>query len=180
MICAAIAAALSFTSCYEIDDWNYGDPSQDNVYFIHFDWGQTTNDFNKNAVKYTVNQGSVVDIPMQFQSAFTRDYDVETYYYIVSDLKAGTDYQVVDESGNALSPASDGAYTLLWPNAVKGIQNVRIKALNGATGSLKVQSVSADHIKPDAQDISTLIQHEEADYTVRIVSTNYFVTVTIK
>ena len=33
---------------------------------------------------------------------------------------------------------------------------------------------------PDANDLTTLIQHEETNYTVRIFSNNHFVTVTVK
>ena len=48
------------------------------------------------------------------------------------------------------------------------------------TGVEKVTTIDAGHVKPDANDLTTLIQHEEANYTVRIFSNNHFVTVTVK
>jgi hypothetical protein len=45
---------------------------------------------------------------------------------------------------------------------------------------VKVTTIDAGHVKPDANDLTTLIQHEETNYTVRIFSNNHFVTVTVK
>ena len=167
IIMAAALAALSFSSCQKLDPWNGGDPSQDHVYFIGFNWGETTAVFNKNGVKYDVAQGKVVDIDYIFESSFVRDYDVETYFYVDGTLVEGTDYQIVDASGT-------------WPQAKKGNQPIHFKALNGAKGSVKVTTIDAGHVKPDANDLTTLIQHEETNYTVRIFSNNHFVTVTVK
>lgn len=180
MILAAAAAALSFASCQKLEKWNGGDPSQDHVYFIGFNWGETTGNFNKNGVTYTVSQGSTVDIDYIFESAFVRNYDVETYFYVQSDLVRGTDYAVVDAQGKTLTPDADGAYTVLWPSAKKGNQPIHLKALNGSKGTLKVLTVGPDHVAPSSNDLDTLIQHEEENYTVRIFSQNYYVTVTIQ
>ena len=180
MIIAAAIAALSFSSCQKIDDWNAGDPSQDHVYFIGFNWGETTAVFNKNGVKYSVNQGSSVDIDYIFESSFVRNYDVETYFYVSGTLIEGTDYQIVDEAGGRIAPDADGAYKVTWPQAKKGNQPIHFKALNGTKGDVKVTTIDAAHAAPSSSDLDTLIQHEESNYTVRIFSNNYYVTVTIK
>lgn len=180
IIMAAALAALSFSSCQKLDPWNGGDPSQDHVYFIGFNWGETTAVFNKNGVKYDVTQGKVVDIDYIFESGFVRDYDVDTYFYVDGTLVEGTDYQIVDASGARIAPGANGAYKVTWPQAKKGNQPIHFKALNGAKGSVKVTTIDAGHVKPDANDLTTLIQHEETNYTVRIFSNNHYVTVTVK
>ena len=174
IIMAAALAALSFSSCQKLDPWNGGDPSQDHVYFIGFNWGETTAVFNKNGVKYDVAQGKVVDIDYIFDSGLVPDNDVD------GTLVEGTDYQIVDASGARIAPGANGAYKVTWPQAKKGNQPIHFKALNGAKGSVKVTTIDAGHVKPDANDLTTLIQHEEANYTVRIFSNNHYVTVTVK
>jgi len=180
MVLAAAIAALSFSSCVKLDPWTKGDPSQDHVYFIGFNWGSTSKDFNKNGVKYDVTQGNTLEIPYKLESAFVRDYDVVTYYYIESSLVNGTDYVVVDENGTTLTPAADGSYPMNWPQAKGEIKKIYLKALNGTKGTLKVKTIGSDHVTPSSADLSTLIQHETSQYTIRIFSLNYYVTVTIK
>jgi len=180
MIIAAAVAALAISSCQKIDDWNAGDPSQDHVYFIGFNWGETSSVFNKNGVKYSVAQGKTVDIDYIFESGFVRDYDVETYFYVDGSLVENTDYQIVDANGTRIAPDANGAYKVTWPNAEKGNQPIHFKALNGTKGDVKVTTIDAAHDKPANDNLDTLIQHVESNYTVRIFSNNYFVTVTIK
>ena len=167
---------LSFASCSE-DEWSNGDPEYDHIYYTGFeDWGQFKND-----VAFDVKQGETVAIPVQFWCEFVRNYDVETYYYVAGSLVRGTDYEIVDANGQTLQPGANGAYQLLWPNALKGVQNVYVKALNGATGKVVVTTFDSNAgITLSNQDVTSTIQHTESQYEVRIFTQNYKVTVNVK
>jgi len=164
------------TSC-EDDQWSNGDPAYDHIYYIGFEnWGKLKND-----VTYNVKQGETVAIPMQFYCEFNRKYDVETYYYVEGSLSSGTDFQIVDETGNVLQPDANGAYKLVWPNALKGVKNVYVKALNGAKGKFSIQTLNAEAAASlTNQDVETTIQHTESQYEVRVFTQNYKVTVNIQ
>lgn len=170
-------ACLGLTISCSDDEWSNGDPEMDNVYYIGFeDWGNFKND-----VSYNVTHGETIGIPMQFYCEFVRDYNVETYYYVKTELQRGTDYEIVDASGNTVQPDANGAFHLLWPNAIKGVQNVFVKALNGNTGTLVLQTFNPNSdVTLTNQDVSTTIQHTETQYEVRIFTQNYKVSVNIK
>jgi hypothetical protein len=174
-ILMAIVACYTFTGCGD-DEWSDGDPAMEHVYYIGFDWGQTTADFNNNKVVYNVDRGSILDIPVQFYSERVRSYDVTVYYY-VSGLTLGTDYQIVDENGTVLSSAN-GAFSMTFPQAKKEIKNIRVKALNGAAGSLSILTFN-----PNAGEIShpdNITNSKTENYEVRAFLKNYKVTVNIK
>lgn len=167
---------LSFASCSE-DEWSNGDPEYDHIYYTGFeDWGQFKND-----VAFDVKQGETVAIPVQFWCEFVRNYDVETYYYVAGSLVRGTDYEIVDANGNTLQPDANGAFHLTWPNAIKGVQNVYVKALNGAKGKFNVQTFNPNStVTLSNQDIESTVQHRESQYEVRVFTQNYRVTVNVK
>lgn len=172
-----LLAAITLTTSCSDDEWGNDNAEMENIYYIGFqDWGQFKND-----VKFTVNQGSTVAVPMQFWCEFNRSYDVTTYYYIVSDLKKGVDYEVVDESGSPIALGANGGYSMVWKNALKGIQNVNIKALNGAKGSLTIQTLDpASGVTPKNSEIETTFHAKTDQYEVRLFTQNYKVAVTIK
>lgn len=175
---AMIACVL--TSCGD-DDWGGGNAEMEHVYYFGFEnWGETANDFNKNAVVYNVAKGATVSIPVQFHSERVRPYDVTVYYYVSSaeaDLKRGTDYEVTNEAGQALTPDANGAFALTFAKAVKGVQSIYIKAGNTA-GTFKVLTFdpNAGAIKhPD-----NITNSRTNDYEVRAFTQNYFVTVKVQ
>lgn len=165
----------TFASCGD-DAWSNGDPDMEHVYYIGFeDWGKFKND-----VKFNVNQGETATVPMQFWCEFVRPYDVTTYYYVVSKLTRGTDYEIVDANGNVLQPSGD-AYTLTWPQARKGVQNIYVKALNGTKGTVTVQTFNPNSgMELSNQDLESTVQSRTDQYEVRIFTQNYMVAVNIK
>ncbi len=175
-IMLSLAACCGLTACDD-DAWGNGDTAMDHIYYVGFeDWGK-----NDNKVSFDAAHGATVDIPMQFWCEFVRPYDVVTYYWTVSDLTLGTDYRVVDANGAELQPAANGAYTLTWPQAKKGVQNVRIEALNGADGTVTVQTFDpASTVELSNQDIESTVQSRTDNYEVRIFTQNYKVSVNIK
>ncbi len=177
----AIIGCLFCYSCSD-DDWDY-DHSLENVYYFGPEvWGyDSTKKGNNNVVHYEVKQGETVEIPMQFWCEFERSYDVVTYYYVSGDLVRGRDYEVVDGNGQSLSPDANGAFTITWPNARKGVQNICIKALNGEKGSFQVQTFDPNSsVTLSNQDVSSTVQSKTDDYEVRIFTQNYKVNVTIQ
>lgn len=163
------------------DEWENGDPAMAHIYYYCFEqWGGIP---GGNDISYSVTQGETIAIPTQFYSSFTRKYSPEVYYYTSPNPKAeelvcGTDYVVVDKDGNTLTPDASGAYTMTWPNAKKGVQNIYIKTLNGKKGSFRVLTFDPAK-KMDVTDVSTTSIIKTDEYEVRAFSENYFVTVSI-
>lgn len=163
------------------DEWENGDPAMAHIYYYCFEqWGGIP---GGNDISYSVTQGETIAIPTQFYSSFTRKYTPEVYYYTSPNPKAeelvcGTDYVVVDKDGNTLTPDASGAYTMTWPNAKKGVQNIYIKTLNGKKGSFRVLTFDPAK-KMDVTDVSTTSIIKTTEYEVRAFSENYFVTVSI-
>jgi len=120
-----------------------------------------------------------VTYPMRirFISERVRSYDVETYFWVETrsgDLAAGTDYSVLTANGAQLSPNAQGAYTLTWPQAIKGEQQVKIKRLSAKTGELRLVFLDRSRITftatdiPDRNDLEkSLLNHAATEYTIR-------------
>lgn len=189
LICVFALSCLITGCSNDHDEWEDGDPAMAHVYFYCFEqWGGIP---SGNDVTYTVKQGETIAIPTQFYSSFTRKYSPEVYYYaaprlpkkdeVLMDkdiLNCGTDYIVVDEKGNTLTPDASGAYKMVWPNAKKAVQNIYIKTLNGKKGSFRVLTFSPDK-QIDVTDVSTTSIIKTEEYEVRAISDNYYVTVII-
>ncbi|MBQ8500907.1 MAG: hypothetical protein IJ494_01165 [Bacteroides sp.] len=182
ILLAMVATCGLFCSCGD-DEWGNNNPEMEHIYYyglgnVKYPGG--------NELKYTVKQGESVAIPTYFFSAYTRPYSPVVSYYtsaVAGDgeaqLVCGTDYQVVDKNGNVLSPESNGGYSMTWPNAVQGSQDVYIKALNGAKGKIRV--LTFDPTKSmDANDVSSTTIVKTNEYEVRAFTENYYVTVTIQ
>lgn len=176
----AVVVCCACVSCSN-NEWGDGDPALEHVYYFGFeDWGDKNN-FNNNKVQYNVNQGNTVEIPVQFHSERVRSYDVVVYYYVSagnSDLKRGVDYQLVDEKGTALEPDGNGAFSMTFPQAKKGVKNVYVKALNASKGSFDVLTFN-----PAAGGISypdNIVNSQTKDYEVRAFTLNYKVKVNVK
>lgn len=110
-----------------------------------------------------------------------RSYDVVTYYYVTNELQRGVDFEVVDANGQVLQPDANGALSLTWPKAKKGVQSVYIKALNGAKGSFKLQTFDPNStVTLSNQDVSSTIQNKTDDYEVRVFTQNYRAKINIQ
>jgi hypothetical protein len=172
-----IVTCYTFTSCSK-DAWSDGDPALEHVYFFGFEnVGPLGSNRYKNSVVYNADRNSTVDIPVQFYSERIRSYDVTVYYY-VSGLTLGTDYQIVDEKGIPLPSDTNGAFSMVFPQAKKEIKNIHVKILNKATGSFNVLTFD-----PNAGAIShpdNITNSKTENYEVRAFTMNYKVTVTIK
>lgn len=174
------------TSCGD-DEWGNNNPAMEHIYYYGLDNEAYP---GGNEKVYNVTHGQTVAIPSRFWSAFTRTYNPEVYYYTYSknedgeilsspELICGEDYQVVDHNGNILTPDRNGAYSMVWPNAKQGVQNIYIKALNGNKGTIRV--LTFDPTKAmSSSDVSSTIIVKTDEYEVRAFTENYYVTVNIQ
>lgn len=180
----AVALCGMSTSCSD-DEWSNNNAAMEHIYY----YGLCNEKYpNGNEKKYDVRQGETVAVPTQFFSSFTRPYSPVVYYYTdgmadksKTQLIRGTDYIVVDENGDEITPDENGAFTMTWPNAKAGTQNVYIKALNGQTGSMRV--LTFDPKKEDEldnMDVESTVIVRTNEYEVRAFTENYYITVNIK
>ena len=204
----ALLATVSLTSCDD-DDWTYDESVAHEYFYGPQVWGYdkpgTTNGIgSNNVVFYDVEQGETVAVPMQFWSEFNRGYNVVTNYWTAPkpvgekyvkalnkysnddliaydgpELVCGVDYVVVDENGKTLTPDANGAYEMLWPNALKGVRNIYIKALNGKKGTFNIMTCSPDATVPSSSDVSSTYQSIKGEYSVRIFSRNYRIAINV-
>ncbi len=174
-ILAAFCCIL--VSC-DKNEWGNGDPSLANVYYVGFQQWSTKFD---NSIQYNVNRGDTVSAPVQFYSEQVCPYDVVTYYYVAGSLVRGTDYQIVDENGTVLSPDVNGAFSLIWAKAIKGIKKIYVKALNSKVGSFTLLTFNPNATVPiSPNDVSTTTNNKTDEYEVRAFTQNYKVTINIK
>lgn len=174
-IFVAFIMGLSFSSCSD-DDWS-NDESLAHEYFYGFnDWGKFKND-----VVYNIVNGATANISTHFWSERPQSgVDAEVYYYVLSsDLTLGTDFQVVDDSGNVVNAEGNGGYKVVWKDCAKGDKNINIKALSGKTGSVTVQTWDPSRTGDDAIAFENTYIVKTAQYSVRAFTENYKVTVKI-
>lgn len=180
------AVLLCITGCEKDNIWGDGLPEMEHVYYIGF---YKTNVFSDalnyeiaadGAAQWRIGTGTWTPtseinvsspIPLEFHSERIRSYNPVTYFWVTNNgasaLKAGTDYTVVAESGEAIAPDAQGAYSLTWAQAKKGVQNVKIKRLSQTTGVLKVNTLDPAKGTPNASDIPTTVNNHTNDYEIR-------------
>jgi hypothetical protein len=182
------------TSCSN-DEWGNDNPEYQNVFIVAFaDWGPKSN----NDKTYTVSQGSQLEVPIQLWCEGTRGFDAEAFVYVDSKLTLGTDYQIVDGSGNALQQNANGAWVMKWdlrsPDTTKNhrVQNICVKALNGAKGDVTLMTFDPKDVDESGKlrisnggtkDDDTqyyVPNNKTGEYEVRCITVNYKVKVTIK
>ncbi len=171
----ALLFGLTLTSCSD-DDWTT-DPTLEHEYFYGFeDWGKFKND-----VVYNIVQGGTATIVTHFWSERPqRGINAEVAYYTISDeLQLGTDYQVVDDNGNTLTPENNGGYKVVWENCTKGDKNICIKALSDKTGSVTVTTWDPSRTGDDAISFTNTYIVQTDKYAVRAFTENYKVTVNL-
>ena len=172
-------AALGFiiNGCDKYDEWPAGASEYENAYYIGFqDWGK-----NDNKIIFSVKKDSTLGIPVQFFSEQNKNYDVTIKYYVTNSAFAatgavlGTDYNIVDENGTVLSPDGNGAFTMQWPHALKGVKNVYVKALNNtaATGTMSFYLQFFDPADTTGITVSNRLNNSTTDYSVSAFTQNY-------
>ena len=190
---AIVLGLMTLTSCSN-DEWGNDNPEYQNVFIVAFaDWGPKSN----NDKAYSVAQGSQQEVPVQLWCEGTRSFDADAFVYVDTKLVPGTDFQIVDASGNVLQQNSRGGYTLTWdlssPDATKNHrrQSIFVKALNGSKGDVTLMTFDPKDVDQDGKlrisnggtkddDTQYYVPNNKTDqYEVRCITVNYMVKVTI-
>jgi hypothetical protein len=152
-----------FTAC-EDRDYPAGLPEFEHHYYIVY----VPN--NNSSVTVKRSRTELLELPVQFYSEFSRDYDAVAAYEINTDGIAnpavrGQDFEIVDEDGRALTTA-DGKYRLVFPKAEKAQARIFVKLLNNAAPGTRAFELN-------------LIDNIEASFRVDVFSTAYKRTIQI-
>jgi hypothetical protein len=132
--------AIVFTACKKDDDQaKKGLQAYENYYYAGFlPWNNTGTE----SVLRT--QTKLVKFPVQFNSAYIRDYDAAAHYTFVTTgitnpAVAGQDFAVVDKNGNTIT-AANALYSLNFPQAKQLTDTIYIKVLNSTVaGTRKIE-----------------------------------------
>lgn len=135
---------LALASCEKDDDYQRGGTPE---YAHHYYLAYLPNDNSSVSVQRT--QTSLIKFPVQFYSAFTRDYDAVAKYTISTTgipnpAVLGQDFNIVDKNGVAIAPGTDGKFSINIPQAKRMTDTIYIKLLNSTvpgTRKMEVQIV---------------------------------------
>ena len=143
-IITAFAVFITLIAC-EKKDYPAGLPDLAHHYYILF----VPN--NNTAVTATRSQATLLKLPVQFYSTFTRDYDAVAKYAVTTSgitppAVRGVDYNIVDKDGNTI-PSTDTTYSIIFPKAVQATDTIYVKMLNNAAaGARKFEIQLLDNI----------------------------------
>ncbi|SFG83162.1 hypothetical protein [Pedobacter insulae] len=144
--------AATFTACKEDREYPAGLPEFENYYYAGFlPWNNTT------TVSVPRAQTTLVKFPVQFHSVYTRAYDPEAKYTLISTGQAnpavvGQDFNFVDKTGNVIQP-TNGQYSLKFSQAKAAVDTIYIKLLNSTVpGTRKIEI--------------NIVKNETSQYTV--------------
>jgi hypothetical protein len=135
---------LALMAC-EKKDYPRGLPEYEHHYYAVF----VPN--NNSAVTATRSQTGLLKLPVQFYSAYTRNYDAVAKYAVSTTgitpaAVRGVDFNVVDKNGNVIQ-SSDTTYTMVFPQAKQVMDTIYIKMLNNtAPGNRKFEIQIIDNI----------------------------------
>ena len=151
-IALILLAAITITSCKEDREYPKGLPEYENYYYAGFlPWNNTGTE----SVFRT--QTTLVKFPVQFHSAYVRNYDAEAKYTLItagqtSPAVVGQDFNFVDRAGTIIQPVN-GQYTLKFSQAKAKVDTIYVKLLNSTVpGTRKIEI--------------NIVKYETSQYTV--------------
>lgn len=140
-----MALLVGVLSACEKRDYLLGLPEYDHHYYIAYV------PYTNAQITVNKNQGTLLKLPVSFNSSFTRSYDAVALYTLTPATIAGTtaaalgtDFNVVDKIGNVVNPV-DGKYSIVFPKAEKARDTIYIKLLNNPAPGAR--SVNIDLIE---------------------------------
>lgn len=145
--------AIMITACEKRDYNKDGLPEYSNHYYAGYIPNTNT------GVTVPRTQTALVKFPVQFYSAYTREYDAVAYYGVVTTgisnpAVLGQDFNVVDKNGNVLQPVN-GKFSMVFPQAKRAMDTIYLKMLNSTiAGSRKMEIQLMDN-KTDQYEVDT-------------------------
>jgi len=183
MVIATVLCCLSSCEVHEL--WGDGLLELEDVYVLFLDQPENAADFlsyeiaqngdarwrygsSPTSGTWMVSEQWVASIPFNFRSERVRSYDVVSFIWLESTLMAGTDYVVTREDGTVITPDANGGYPLIWPQAKKAVQSIKIKRMQGSSnGTVRVQTFNPAKGVPVISDMASLVNNKTAEYEVR-------------
>lgn len=104
-------------------------------------------------------QTALIKFPVQFYSAFTREYDAVALYTvfttgITNPAVLGQDFNIVDKNGNVIQPV-DGKYQMVFPQAKRAMDTIYVKLLNSTVAGTRKMEVRLLHNIADKYQVDT-------------------------
>lgn len=104
-------------------------------------------------------QTALIKFPVQFYSAFTREYDAVAMYTvfttgITNPAVIGQDFNIVDRNGNVIQPV-DGKYQMVFPQAKRAMDTIYVKLLNSTVAGTRKMEVRLLHNITDKYEVDT-------------------------
>lgn len=152
-ILIAFAAAVSITAC-EKDTYNRnGLPEFEHHYYAAYIPNNNT------GVSVQRTQAALLKFPVQFYSAFTREYDAVAMYKvsttgITNPAVLGQDFNIVDKNGNVIQ-AVDGKYAMVFPQAKRAMDTIYVKLLNSTVAGTRKMEIQLLHNITDKYQVDT-------------------------
>jgi len=183
MVIATVLCCLSSCEVHEL--WGDGLLELEDVYVLFLDQPENAADFlsyeiaqngdarwrygsSPTSGTWMVSEQWVASIPFNFRSERVRSYDVVSFIWLESTLMAGTDYVVTREDGTVITPDANGGYPLIWRQAKKAVQSIKIKRMQGSSnGTVRVQTFNPAKGVPVISDMASLVNNKTAEYEVR-------------
>ena len=147
------AVAVSITAC-EKDTYNRdGLPEFEHHYYAAY----IPN--NNSAVSVQRTQAALLKFPVQFYSAFTREYDAVAMYKvsttgITNPAVLGQDFNIVDKNGNVIQ-AVDGKYSMVFPQAKRAMDTIYVKLLNSTVAGTRKMEIQLLHNITEKYQVDT-------------------------
>lgn len=153
-------------ACEKRDYNNHGLPEYENHYYAAY----IPNTNSLTTVQR--NQTTLLKFPVQFYSAYVRDYDAIAYYGpittgITNPAVLGQDYSIVDKNGNVITADNQGRYSITFPQAKRATDTIYMKLLNSAIAGTRRVEIQ-------------LMDNKTTQYEVDTFSTAYTRPVDIK
>ena len=155
-----LACLITFSSCEKDDpDGPVGADGYDNFYYAGFlPWNNTA---TESVVR---TQTTLVKFPVQFHSAYVRDYDaVANFTLVTTGIAApavlGQDFNVVDKTGNPVQ-STNGVYSLNFSQAKAKVDTIYFKVLNSNVAGTRRIEIN-------------LVQNKNSQYTVGTFSQSF-------
>lgn len=147
------AAAIALPAC-EKDNYNRdGLPELEHHYYAAY----IPN--NNSAVSVNRTQAALLKFPVQFYSAFTREYDAVAMYTvfttgITNPAVVGQDFNIVDKNGAVIQPV-DGKYSMVFPQAKRAMDTIYVKLLNSSVAGTRKMEIRLLHNITDKYQVDT-------------------------
>lgn len=145
---------IFIAACSKDDDYlRNGLPEYEHHYYAAYIPNTNT------GVSVQRTQATLLKFPVQFYSAFTRDYDAVAMYRvsttgITNPAVLGQDFNIVDKNGSVIQ-AVDGKYSMIFPQAKRAMDTIYVKLLNSTVAGTRKMEIQLLHNITEKYQVDT-------------------------